>query len=774
MLDRGFFVIDILVFKSTYILRFVSQSYLVKFNRLQEVDRMKLNKEKLNQASKEELLSFASSLIERNERISFALESTQAGIWQWDTNESKIFLSSESFKMLGFNYSDGKIPYDQLMSRLHPSDVKIMSEVVEDHVRAYPDSLEIEFRVVKKPGEYMWLRSNGKLKNKPVKGRKTVIIGTIDNINWRKELELELIKNKENLEHSIKQRTQEIAHQNKLLHDRERAYSTLLKNLQGMAYRYDNDGKWTMLFVSDGCLELTGYDPEDLLNGTIKMEEQILLKDFVDPVWNHITKALDKKESFKISYPIITKDLELKWVLDRGVGVYDKKGKLIFLEGVVIDITDQKNQELKYQLAQKTIDNAPIAIQWIKEDGSYYYVNETALEYSGYSKKEFSNVKIFDIDPLLNEDSWKWLFKERLTKSAHDIETSFIRKDGTSLPVLVNASNIEFEGVVYNCSYINDISNLKEAENKLKEAYDEIATSEKELRQRTEELNTLNDSLFDQKSELEKVIVKLREAQDQLVQAEKMASLGVLVAGIAHELNNPINYLSTGGESLKIIIEDVLAVVNLYKDIDKSNINEKLEEISRLKQELSFDELLDDLTKMTNNINVGAEQATDIIRGLKSFSRMDSGTLSKYDIHQSIDNVLLMLHNTYKYRIKLIKNYSEIPEIQCYPAKLSQVFMNLINNSIQAIEGEGEVEISTYLKGDNAVIDIKDSGPGVPVHIVSRVFEPFFTTKDTGRGTGLGLSISMGIVEDHNGQIEFFNNDEKGATFRVSIPLKQS
>jgi len=735
---------------------------------------MNIESVNLEEASREELLTFVREQKARNARISFALEATESGIWQWDTSKEEILISSECYTLMGFKEGDQAMRYAEFATKVHPDDNVTMKKMHKEHLDAYPHNKELEFRIKNRNGDYIWLKSIGKLCAAPKTGISPTIIGSVYDISRRKKLEIELNKYQKHLETLCSERTSEIEKQNILLIERERSYSTLLENLQGMAYRYLNDGRWTMLYVSEGCLELTGYPAKKLINGAVKMEEHILKSEYVDSVWEEITAALDEKKSFKVSYAITTASGEEKWVLDRGVGVYDKKGELINLEGVIIDITEQKKTEMQYQMAQKTIDNAPIAIQWIREDGSYKYVNRAALDYSGYSGHDYSNIKIYDIDPLLNEDTWQRLFKERMTTPARDIESSYVKKGGETLPVLVNASNIEFEGVVYNCSYINEISELKVAENKLKAAYDEIATSEEELRQRTEELNTLNDNLELQKRELENTILKLREAQDQLVQAEKMSSLGVLVAGIAHELNNPINYLSTGGEGLKLIIEDVLRVVNSYEEITADNISGKLKEINHLKKEVGFEELLTDMTKMTMNINMGAEQASDIIRGLKSFSRMDSGMLSNYDVHNGIDNVLLMLYNTFKYRVKVIKRYGNIPEIECYPAKLGQVFMNLISNAIQAIEGEGEVVISTYLERNELVVEVKDNGVGIPEGNSNRLFEPFFTTKDTGQGTGLGLSISLGIMEDHKGRIEFFNNEEIGATFKVYIPQRQT
>ncbi len=733
---------------------------------------MDIETKNLDNVPRADLIAFVKEQKERNARISFALVATEAGIWQWDTSEKEIFLSAECYTMLGHDEKDQVVSINDFLRVIHPEDRPLLDTVVDEHIKAYPWNKEFEFRVENKYGEYLWFRYIGKLKEAPVEGSPPIIIGTVDNITRRKTLEEQLIRHQKHLETLIDERTKEVEDRNTLIIERERAYSTLLENLQGMAYRYRNDDHWTMLYASEGCLELTGHSVKELVGGTVKMEEHVLDKEYADSVWEHITAALEEEKSFKVTYPIITKKGEKKWVLDRGVGVYDNQGGLINLEGVIIDITEQKDQELQYQMAQKTIDNAPIAISWIREDGSYRYANRAAVNYSGYTRAEFMKTKMYDSLSSITQEDWGKLFQIRMNTPALDLEVSYIRKDGVVLPVLVNSSNIELEGEIYNCSYINEISDLKKAENKLKEAYDEIATSEEELRQRTEELNSLNENLVDQKKELEKTIFQLREAQDQLMHAEKMASLGILVAGIAHELNNPINYLSTGGEGLKIIIEDVLKVVSMYNEITPDNITAKLEEINDQKEIVDFEELLIDMTKMTTNINMGAEQAAEIIRGLKSFSRMDVGMLSYYDIHKGIDNVLLMLYNTYKYRIEVVKKYGDIPKIECYPAKLGQVFMNLISNAIQAIEGEGMVWVSTYMNKNTVVIEVKDTGSGISDSITNRIFEPFFTTKDTGQGTGLGLSISMGIMEDHNGRIEFFNNEDIGATFRIHLPKK--
>lgn len=728
--------------------------------------------DKLKELSKDTLIN---SIIEektKNARISFALQVTQTGIWEWDTATDKIFLSAECFTMLGYESTDGYYDYDWLRKKVVEEDYKSLGNITEKHVKAYPYNRELEFRMIDSEGKEIWVRSIGKVKNELLSAS-PILIGTLDNISGKKNLQQELIKHQKHLESLINERTKEIEKQNLLLKERERAFSTLLQNMQGMAYRYQNDPNWTLLYVSEGSKELTGYDVTDFMSMIIRMETHILHEEYSDPVWEEITKCLNEKRSFKVNYPITTKTGEEKWVLDRGRGVYDAKGNLIYLEGVIVDISEQKHQELKYKMAQETMDKAPIAIKWIRKDGSFQYVNDVAIKYSGYSKDEFLKLKIQDIDPSLNKENWEKLFEKRMVEEIKDLESTYTRKDGSNIPVLINATNIVYEGESLNVSFINEISDIKKARNELQQAYNELAASEEELRQRSEELNAVNDHLTTQKNTLEEMIIKLRETQGQLVQAEKMASLGVLVAGIAHELNNPINYISTGADALRIVIADVLEIVHKYKEINKDNFVDKLDEIDRLRVEFNFDDLLDDLLKMGENINVGAEQAANIVRGLKSFSRMDSGELGTYDVHEIIDNVLLMLYNNYKYRITLQKVFGDIPEIECFPSKLSQVFMNLITNAIQSIENEGEIKITTSKEGKEVVISVEDTGKGISKELESRIFEPFFTTKDTGQGTGLGLSITLGIIEDHGGKIELKSEEGKGTAFMVRLPIKQ-
>jgi two-component system NtrC family sensor kinase len=258
---------------------------------------------------------------------------------------------------------------------------------------------------------------------------------------------------------------------------------------------------------------------------------------------------------------------------------------------------------------------------------------------------------------------------------------------------------------------------------------------------------------------------ELKNTQTQLVQSEKMASLGVLTAGIAHEINNPINFVYSGINSLKKDYNDISEILNL--------LNNSPQEAIKLAKELGLKELMEIIPETIEDIKSGANRTTEIVKGLRNFSRLDDTDLKMADIHEGIDSTLLILKSKYKYRIELIKNYNlSIPEITCFPAQLNQVFMNIINNAIDAIENEGKIEITTYMKDENVYISIKDDGKGIPNEIKNKIFDPFFTTKDVGEGVGLGMSISHGIIEKHKGEIIVNSNKEKGTEFIISIPIK--
>ncbi len=631
------------------------------------------------------------------------------------------------------------------------------------------DKSYFQFSAKKKDGSEVHMEAIGKSLGD---GRHFVIV---NDISRRKEAEERLLKYQEELEAAVTERTAEIEAWNEAAVIREQSFSKLLDNLQSMAYRRQYDGEWTTTYISDGSLILTGYPSEAFMKGRVSVERDLLDRKYAYSVRKEINDKLKSKKSFKVTYPIITLSGERKWVLDRGMGIYDDNGKFLELVGISIDITEQKEKERELQLAKRTIDSAPVSISWIAKDGSYEYVNEQLIKDSGYTREDFMESKVYSLVPGLSKEEWEALFQERMLLGIKNEEVDYYTKDGGRFPALINASNIEYEGVVYNCAYINNITQMKKAETELQEAYDSLSASEAELRQQSETLALLNEGLESQKDVLQHTIDKLKQTQKQLVQAEKMASLGVMAAGIAHELNNPINYVSTGTEALDILLEDVLKVLRYCTAIEEGSAEVKIKEVKAYCSSIGIEGLLTDIDTIFSNINSGVEKATEIIKGLKTFSSIDRGLIESRDIGDIIEDALLILYNTYKLRIEIIKEFATIPNIECYPNKLSQVFVNIIGNAVQAIEDEGVITIMTRKvsrkEGDFVEIVIKDTGQGIPKEQLHRVFEPFYTTKEPGEGTGLGLSISLGIVEDHAGFVEIDSDEGKGTTFSICLPL---
>lgn len=267
------------------------------------------------------------------------------------------------------------------------------------------------------------------------------------------------------------------------------------------------------------------------------------------------------------------------------------------------------------------------------------------------------------------------------------------------------------------------------------------------------------------------------ENPEQLAHMEKMASLGALTAGIAHELNNPINFVSSNVNPLRRDITDILEVLERYAEIspddDKATLTSKLEEIEVLKADIEFEYIIDEIQQLLTSISEGAQRTANIVKDLKNFSRIDKNELKKMDLHEGLESTLALLFNQYKHSVQVIKQYGQLPELECFPGQLNQVWMNILSNAIQAMPNGGNLTVTTFLDGEKIYVSIQDTGTGMSDEVKSRVFEAFFTTKDIGQGTGLGMSITASIIEKHHGTIQIESALGKGSTFTISLPVSQ-
>jgi signal transduction histidine kinase len=267
-----------------------------------------------------------------------------------------------------------------------------------------------------------------------------------------------------------------------------------------------------------------------------------------------------------------------------------------------------------------------------------------------------------------------------------------------------------------------------------------------------------------------------------------MAALGVLTAGIAHELNNPLNFVAAGVQALRKTVDPLNALLADCIEFERVAEPETAAEglVQRLRQWLSVNdvaELRETLNELVDNAQIGVERAAEIVQGLRIFSRLDEAEVKVADLHQNLNAALLLLHNRYKDRVHVKKVYGDLPPWVCQPGKLNQVFMNVLANAVDAIlakpePGVDEIRISTFLETRSgqrcAIVEIADTGIGMDESTLAGLFEPFFTTKEIGKGVGLGLAISHGIVAEHGGHIEVTSSAGVGSVFRIVLPQRDS
>ncbi|MEG4096776.1 ATP-binding protein [Microcoleus sp. Pol8_D1] len=269
---------------------------------------------------------------------------------------------------------------------------------------------------------------------------------------------------------------------------------------------------------------------------------------------------------------------------------------------------------------------------------------------------------------------------------------------------------------------------------------------------------------------------ELKQTQSQLIQTEKMSSLGQMVAGIAHEINNPVNFIGGNIDYANQYIEDLAGLVTLYQEYYPHPPDAILQRIEDI--ELEF--LREDLPKTLSSMKMGADRIREIVVSMRNFSRSDDGKMKSADIHEGIDSTLVILNHRLKQGIQVIKKYGKLPAVECYPVQLNQVFMNIICNAIDALEEVKKADkgysptiwVSTEITADNTVtVKIRDNGPGIASASTQQIFDPFFTTKSIGKGTGLGLAISYQILAKHQGKIEVNSQIGQGTEFVITLPV---
>ncbi len=302
-----------------------------------------------------------------------------------------------------------------------------------------------------------------------------------------------------------------------------------------------------------------------------------------------------------------------------------------------------------------------------------------------------------------------------------------------------------------------------------------LQSARAQMEREIDERRQTQEALEREQQEQRVLIRKLEEAHNQLLQSEKLAAIGQLAAGVAHEINNPIGFVNSNLATLRRYVDDLLRVIAAFEAAEPALADGAARaRLAALKEAVDLAFLREDIGALIAESIDGTSRVRRIVQDLRDFARTGDIDWQLADLHECIESTLNVAANEIRYKAEVVRAYGELPPVECVAAQLNQVFLNLLVNAAQAIEGRGTITIRSGRDGDEAWLAFADDGPGIPAEILPRIFDPFFTTKPVGTGTGLGLSVSYGIVQKHGGRIEVSSAPGQGATFTIRLPLRRS
>ena len=431
-----------------------------------------------------------------------------------------------------------------------------------------------------------------------------------------------------------------------------------------------------------------------------------------------------------------------------------------------------EESEQRYRTMISTASKAGIGIVVIENDGErkgvFKYVNQGIVDLSGYSHKELLNMTIKD---LVHRDSYDELWKLFTQKPSGNLLRNTYRfiginKKQEKIPIEISTGLTELDGRKALVCYTRNITRRIEAEELLKNYSENL---EKMVEERT--------------SELKKTLSDLQNTQSQLLQSEKLASIGQLAAGVAHEINNPVGFVKSNLGTIEEYRIDLARLLEIYgileavlnkeeKQKEDKSIQKVLQDIQEIKDDIDIDFIKDDYGKVIKESLEGMDRVAKIVADLKDFAHVDKAELEHADINKGIESTLNIVWNELKYKAEVTKDLGELPLVKCYPQRLNQVFTNILVNAAHAINKKGEIKISTSANNGHVEIKISDTGSGIPSEVLPKIFDPFFTTKEVGKGTGLGLNMAYNIIEKHKGTIDVESQVGKGTTFTIRLQVE--
>jgi two-component system NtrC family sensor kinase len=438
---------------------------------------------------------------------------------------------------------------------------------------------------------------------------------------------------------------------------------------------------------------------------------------------------------------------------------------------------------------------APVGIG-IVVDRIFRMVNQQFTNLIGYSKDELigqSARMIYETDSEY-ERVGREKYDQIKRTGTGTVETRFRRKDGRLVDVLMGSTPLDIndfsKGVTFTVADITDLvqtrldlmQSLSKTEQAVVVRTLELTDANRHLHNEIEKRKKIETRLIKFQQVLQSTIIKLKKTQSGLIQSEKLASVGYLAAGIAHEINNPTAFVSSNLKTAEGYLQEIGSLFATYRQLIgllKTSSKEALagvkvqsilDEIKQAEEDADLDFIMTDLANIFSECREGTDRIQKIVADLKDFAHPGEPERQLTDINQGLDSTINIVWNELKYKAELIKEYGDLPRINCYSQQINQVFMNLLVNAAHAIEKQGTIRVRTCVQGDNIEVHIIDTGRGIPKENLSKIFDPFFTTKEVGKGTGLGLSMAYGIIQKHNGKILVESKIGKGTHFTVVLP----
>ncbi len=736
------------------------------------------------------------ALRKSEERWQLVLEGNNDGIYDWNIKTGEVFLSSRLKEMLGYQDYELRNHVDTWHNLLHPEDFKQVIKSQEAYLNKQSPEYLVEYRLRCKDGSYKWILARGQAQWDEM-GQPVRMVGSHQDISDRKQVEAALIQS-------------------------EKKYRDLVEASQDMIWSVDNEGDYT--FVNSAVKQIYGYNPEEMIGCPFA--------EFISP--HQISKdedifhrVIQGKPIFQHETTHIARDGKPIHLMFNAIAQRDEWGEIVGTIGTASDITERKQREEALRLIVEGTASAT-GCDFMRSC-VFYLAKVLQVRYALIAEVDKERTKARSLAFWIGE-TWGDNFEYKLEgtpcqgavqgkaclypENVQDLfpcDGDLTELDAESyLGIPLHNSDGSISGILV----VMDVKPMvpNSGQESILKIFAARASAEIERQQADAALRESEARERKKAEELQFTLKQLKHTQAQLIQAEKMLSLGQFVAGVAHEINNPVNFIYGNITYADRYFQDLLSLIELYQQTYPNStpaIQDRTEEI-----ELDF--LVEDWQKIIHSMQLGSERIQQIVVCLRNFSRLEESELKSVDIHDGIENTLMILRHRFRSvgdrcEIQVIKDYGKLPLITCYASQLNQVFLNLLNNAIDAVEkqpspriitirtemgsgffgiGHGQEEggnknnfsssPSPYspptpknpLPTPSIIIRITDNGYGISEEVINRIFDPFFTTKSVGAGAGLGLSISYQIVVNrHGGKMKCNSVVGEGTEFVIELPI---